>query len=60
MLEVDADVLVPRPETELLVDWALELLARPRPRAPPRVVDLGTGSGAIALALEAARAAAPR
>jgi release factor glutamine methyltransferase len=54
-LEVDARVLVPRPETELLVDWAIELLrselaARPR----PRVLDLGTGSGAIALALKRA------
>lgn len=47
-LAVTPDVLVPRPETEGLVDWALELL----PRAPgPGVVDLGTGSGAIALAL---------
>lgn len=54
-LQVDAAVLVPRPETELLVDWALETLA---PRAstdlPPRIVDLGTGSGAIALALKQA------
>ena len=47
-LAVTPDVLVPRPETEGLVEWALELL----PRAPaPGVVDLGTGSGAIALAL---------
>ncbi|MCW5632171.1 MAG: peptide chain release factor N(5)-glutamine methyltransferase [Rubrivivax sp.] len=48
-LNVSADVLVPRPETELLVDWALELA----PHAPlPRLVDLGTGSGAIALAFK--------
>ena len=47
-LAVTPDVLVPRPETEGLVEWALELL----PRAPgPGVVDLGTGSGAIALAM---------
>ena len=46
-LAVDARVLVPRPETELLVEWALELMAA---RPAPRVVDLGTGSGAIALA----------
>ena len=52
-LKVDRDVLVPRPDTETLVDWALELLA-PAP-ARPAVVDLGTGSGAIALALARAR-----
>lgn len=47
-LKVSPAVLVPRPETELLVEWALALLA-PQPRA--HVADLGTGSGAIALAL---------
>ncbi len=46
-LEVDASVLIPRPETELLVELALTRL----PRRAPRVADLGTGSGAIALAL---------
>ncbi|MEQ1683721.1 MAG: peptide chain release factor N(5)-glutamine methyltransferase [Burkholderiaceae bacterium] len=52
MLQVDANVLVPRPDTEVLVDWALELLAS----APDRnVVDLGTGSGAIALAVKHAQ-----
>jgi len=52
-LSVNDKVLVPRPDTETLVDWALELLAGElRDRAAPRVVDLGTGSGAIALALK--------
>jgi len=52
-LQVDARVLVPRPETEVLVDWALELLAGPLATcAAPRVIDLGTGSGAIAIAVK--------
>lgn len=48
-LAVDRRVLVPRPDTETLVEWALDVL---RSRAAPRVVDLGTGSGAIALAIK--------
>lgn len=52
-LAVDPRVLVPRPDTELLVDWALELLAAGSPGAT--VADLGTGSGAIALAVAGAR-----
>jgi len=52
-LQVDAAVLVPRPETELLVDWALELLdGELASRSAAEVVDLGTGSGAIALAVK--------
>ena len=59
LLKVDANVLVPRPDTELLVDWALELLAGELAAvARPRVVDLGTGSGAIALAVKHGHAAA--
>jgi release factor glutamine methyltransferase len=52
-LQVGPQVLVPRPDTETLVDWALELLRGPlRDRPQPAVVDLGTGSGAIALAIK--------
>jgi release factor glutamine methyltransferase len=54
-LEVDARVLDPRPDTETLVDWAIELLpgllAQHHEDEPLRLADLGTGSGAIALAL---------
>lgn len=54
-LRVTSDVLVPRPDTETLVDWAIELLADELADvAAPRVVDLGTGSGAIALAVKRA------
>ena len=47
-LAVTPDVLIPRPETEGLVDWALECLP---PDSTAAVLDLGTGSGAIAVAL---------
>lgn len=53
-LTVDRRVLVPRPDTELLVDWVLESL-RPPPAPIAKIVDVGTGSGAIALALARAR-----
>jgi release factor glutamine methyltransferase len=49
-LMCDARVLVPRPDTETLVEWALDLLAQ-RDEKSIKVIDLGTGSGAIALAL---------
>ena len=55
MLRVTPDVLVPRPDTEVLVDWALEVLADLDGRTTPAVADLGTGSGAIALGLKLAR-----
>jgi release factor glutamine methyltransferase len=50
-LAVTAQVLIPRPETELLVERALSVV----PAARARVADLGTGSGALALALAAER-----
>ena len=54
-VRVGPDVLVPRPETELLVAWALELLPAPGVRRP-LVLDIGTGSGCIACALAWERA----
>ncbi len=51
-LEVNPAVLIPRPETELLVEQALAHLP---PEGPCRVADLGTGSGAVALAIAGER-----
>jgi release factor glutamine methyltransferase len=60
-LQVDARVLDPRPDTETLVEWALEVLAGWESAAPDapcsalEFIDLGTGSGAIALAVKHTR-----
>lgn len=57
-LVVDHRVLVPRPDTETLVEWALALCAAASGATPlptGRLLDLGTGSGAIALAVKRAR-----
>lgn len=50
MFLVDQRVLIPRPETELLCDWALEEI---KPLAAPRVLDLCCGSGCIGLTVKA-------
>ncbi len=54
-LAVDRRVLVPRPDTEHLVDWVLEEL--PADGVSGQVLDVGTGSGAVALAIKKARPA---
>ena len=50
-LEVNRDVLIPRPETECLVDRALEILAADPNPERKSILELGTGSGAVLLAL---------
>lgn len=50
-LAVNPSTLIPRPDTEVLVETALELFAADAPQQSRRCLDLGTGTGAIALAL---------
>jgi release factor glutamine methyltransferase len=54
-LQVTQDVLIPRPETETLVEAALRIIPEKPMPAPWRVLDLGTGSGAILLAIASER-----
>jgi release factor glutamine methyltransferase len=52
LFKVNSEVLIPRPETELLVEIALERLPKER---PARVLDLGTGSGCVAISIALSR-----
>ncbi len=51
VLEVSGDVLIPRPETELLVESALEIIPEDSSKSPWCILELGVGSGAVTLAL---------
>jgi release factor glutamine methyltransferase len=53
--EVNPDVLIPRPETELIVEELLNLLPVDAPALPRRVADIGTGSGCLAISVAAER-----
>jgi len=50
-LEVTRDVLIPRPDTECLVETALKVLSSRQDNMPKQILELGTGSGAIIIAL---------
>ncbi len=50
-IEVNKDVLIPRPETEVLVDWIVSDVQQMHLSDELRIADLGTGSGCIAIAL---------
>ena len=52
---VGPDALIPRPETELLVEEALGILSNQYPSQGPQILDVGTGSGCIAVSLTLAR-----
>src|SRR5690606_17854905 len=56
IFEVDPSVLIPRPETELLIEHVLAYLDKNQSTPSPSVVDLGTGSGVIAVTLAKERA----
>lgn len=49
--KVDPRVLIPRPETEELVEWVLETISSPVVSTSPRILDIGTGSGCIPITL---------
>ena len=53
--EVTPDVLIPRPESELIVEELLNLLPVDAPALPRRIADIGTGSGCIAVSVAAER-----
>ncbi|MDM8540309.1 peptide chain release factor N(5)-glutamine methyltransferase [Desulfococcaceae bacterium HSG9] len=55
VLEVSDDVLIPRPETECLVEAALEVIPEGSSKSPRHILELGVGSGAVTLALASER-----
>lgn len=51
IFQVNKNVLIPRPETEQLVDWALKWVEKNKPNQPIEILDLGTGSGCLGLTI---------